>query len=149
MWGFLCPICLFHQGRTYSRDLKRSSSSSSSSSSSENALTESQLERYPPWSCHGLDHSDFSWTLFFCCCCLFGFLVAGARHDRYSERDHYCSSQPCYCCCCCCDDDISIENCLIAHFCCCCSVIQITMADDERFRMRSKVEGNVNIKHAH
>ena len=143
LWGFLCPLCLQSQGWTYSDDLE--------ARSSEDPMTESQFERYPPWSCRGIDRSNFIWAVICsCCCCLFGLLVGGRRHEKYSPYvnfEYYCSSQPCCCCSCC--DDLSIEDCLIGQFCCCCSIIQVTMATDELFRMQSKVEGNVNIKRAH
>ena len=151
LWGFLCPLCLQSQGWTYSDNL--------SYSSSKRPLTESQFERYPPWSCRGicssfsdLDCPNFIWAVICSCCCLFGFAVGCGRHEKYSQRvnfEYYCSSQPCCCCCRSCCDDLSIEDCLIGHFCCCCSIIQVTMAMDEHFRMQSKVEGNVNIKRAH
>ena len=51
LWGFLCPNCLDLQGFYYSSDLNRSSS--------ENPLTESQFERYPPWSCRDIDRSNY------------------------------------------------------------------------------------------
>ena len=69
-----------------------------------------------------------------------------ARHWRDFDRlnfEYYYSSHPCSC-----SDDISIEDCLIGYFCCCCSIIQVTLANDERYHMKSKVEGDVNIKHA-
>ena len=138
LWGFLCPVCLELQGRSYLPGLLYSSS-----------VTESQFERYPPWSCRSFDSSDDFITIFIysCCCCFFGFAVGCDRHEKYSQRvnfEYYCSSQPC----CCCGEELSIEDCLIGYFCCCCSIIQVTMANDARFRMQSKVEGDVNIKHA-
>ena len=143
LWGFLCPLCLQLQTWSYSHDL--------STISFENELTESQFERYPPWSCRGVvDRSESVVLLFLsCCCCLYGVLFGGHRHWDYPDHvnlEYYCSSQ--HCCCRCCHK-FAIEDCLIGHFCCCCSVIQVTMANDERFRMQSKVEGDVNIKRAH
>mmetsp|Transcript_41783 Transcript_41783/g.58313 ORF Transcript_41783/g.58313 Transcript_41783/m.58313 type:complete len:188 (+) Transcript_41783:154-717(+) len=147
LWGFLCPICLFHQGETYKVDLKYSSPEFYS-----DPFTESQLERYPPWSCRGIActaviGSCLS-TLFYS---LFGFVVGCGRHEIFSERDkfqHYCSSQLCCCWCCFESDTLSIEDCLIGYFCCCCSIIQVTMANEEHFRMRSQVKGDINIKRA-
>ena len=141
LWGFLCPVCLELQGRSYSPGL--------SYSSSENPVTESQFERYPPWSCRGFDRYE-AICLFFvsCCCCLCGLFAGAPRHRRGYDHDHfeyYCSSQPCCGCC----HGISIEDCLVGHFCCCCSIIQVTMAVNEHFRMQSKVEGDLNIKCAH
>ena len=115
-------------------------------------MTESQLERFPPWSCRGVDCVvGFGMNLFVnCCLCLYGFEMGYKRHVFESENfEFYCSSRPACCCFDCgCYDDISIEDCLIGYCCCCCSVIQLTMVNEERFRMQSKVEGNVNIKRA-
>ena len=141
LWGFLCPVCLFEQEMTYSElwdDYTQDDSLS---------LTESQTERFPPWSCRSLDRFELMTTLFLgCCCCLFGTAVGYERHQQYHGRhnfEYYCSSQPCCCC-----NSFLIEDCLIGQFCCCCSLIQLTMVNDERFRMNSKVEGGVNIKRA-
>ena len=147
LWGFLCPFCLFYQGKKYSEDLF--------SSDPENTLmTESQFERYPPWSCDGIHCFDVTITLGLCCC-NYGFLLGYERHVKGDNFEYYCSSQSC--CCCDCGQDwclsgdelsISIEDCLIGYLCCCCSLIQVTMSNEELFRMQSQVEGNVNIKHA-
>ena len=138
LWGFLCPLCLGIQTWGYSDDLE--------DSSSENPLTESQLERSPPWSCRGFGCYDLAAVLFFgFCCCLYGVFFGGYRHQNYPAHvnfGYYCSSRRCCC------DGIPIEDCLIGYFCCCCSVIQMTMAMDELFRMKSKVEGDLNIKRA-
>ena len=141
LWGFLCPCCLDLQAFSYSRDLSMSFA----------PLTESQFKRYPPWSCRGVVRTYFVVDLLCSCfcCCLYGLYVGSERHRKYSRRgnfEYYCSSQPC--CCRSCTDGIPIEDCLIGYFCCCCSIIQVTMAIDERFRMQSKVEGNVNVKGA-
>ena len=147
LWGFLCPLCLQLQGRSYSDDQKKSSSKKS--------LRESQFERYPPWSCRGILCSHVAVALFLgFCCCTFGNTVGRGRHSQQVQNfgvtfEYYCSSRKCCCSCCCCCGEISIEDCLIGHFCCCCSIIQVTMAMEERFRMRSKVKGNINIKRAH
>ena len=61
LWGFLCPICLQVQGLNYSHDLE--------DSSSENPVTESQFERYPPWSCRGLSDSEFLGCYYFSSFC--------------------------------------------------------------------------------
>mmetsp|Transcript_41781 Transcript_41781/g.58308 ORF Transcript_41781/g.58308 Transcript_41781/m.58308 type:complete len:192 (+) Transcript_41781:154-729(+) len=151
LWGFLCPICLFHQGETYKVDLKYSSPEFYS-----DPFTESQLERYPPWSCRGLHWFLIGIFLLGSCFCvppLFGIVVGCGRHQRYSEHDrfgHHCSSLHCcpkFSCFHDCDA-ILIEDVLIGYFCCCCSIIQVTMANEEHFRMRSQVKGDINIKRA-
>ena len=141
LWGFLCTACLEAQGDKYSHYLLSPRSSQ--------PATESQFERYPPWSCHGIDCPAFAFVLCVSyCLCLYGAVVGSVRHEKYSQRtkfEYYCSSQR-WCCRCC--HTFTVEDCLIGYFCCCCSVIQITMAMDELLRMKSKVEGDVNIKGA-
>ena len=151
LWGFLCPLCLDLQGNRYSHDLSKITNDLENSSSSfeklpENTMTESQFDRYPPWSCRGLCHSfTILLILVNCCCCCYGCVAGCERHgiDFRENFEYYCSSQKCCCC-----DDVSIEDCLIGCFCYCCSLIQVAMAVHERFRMNSKVEGDLNIKRA-
>ena len=146
MWGFLCPICLHLQFCSYSDDLHYSSSS--------NPITKSQLERYPPFSCHGIcDSEDFNIFLCCYCSCFYGCISGMERHDEaLSNFEHCCSSQSC---CFTCHSrfgrtiELAVEDCLIGYFCCCCSIIQIVMVNEELFRMQSKVEGGLNIKRAH
>ena len=143
LWGFLCPLCLHLQEWNYSFVL--------ADTSSKNPLTESQFERYPPWTCRGIAFCSSESAFILClsyCLCLYGAFVGSERHEKYSPRakfEYYCSSQR-WCCRCC--HTFTVEDCLIGYFCCCCSIIQVTMAMDEEFRMKSKVEGDVNIKRA-
>ena len=132
LWGFLCPVALFEQGHNFGIAM-----------SLENSLTESQFDRYPPWSCR-----DIELCAFICLAtpCFSGFILGSKRHrwKHFENFEFYCSSQKGGCCCC----SMPIEDCLIGHFCCGCSIIQMTMAQDEIFRMKSAVEGDLNIKHA-
>ena len=145
LWGFLCPICLYLQGNRYSEDFIKELENSSSSFE-ENTMTESQFDRYPPWSCRGVCHSfTFHLTVINFGCCCYGCIAGCERHgiESRGNLEYYCSSQKCCYC-----EVVSIEDCLIGCFCYCCSLIQVAMEIHERFRMNSKVEGDLDIKRA-
>ena len=80
-----------------------------SESTTQNPLTQSQLERYPPWSCRGCD----------CCCtivlnampCYWGLELGAERHQREDLEgfEYYCvgCEEGGLCSC-----DLPVEDCL-------------------------------------
>ena len=130
LWGFLCPFCLWNQTRLYDENEEPN---------------ESQLGHYPIWSCQGVWPTLLQCVLVGFCgifLCGYGSFVGIPRHcpPRVYLKFNYSKQK--YCC------DHPIEDCMIGYFCCCCSLIQVAMANEEIFRMKSQIEGNVNIKRA-